>query len=392
MQNQSLNNFKKPELLSLKPLSSSKDSKNLKTILPCIDPPPAFKTGEFSSSVQNPNAFTPISLSGFKVPEAPKLSKLTKVKPKEPSGSEGSFKLFERALNPIDLTFGKSYNSLMNQIRSKELGEKSPNSEGEKSPNSEGEEDSESEEESLNPLIKAEIESEESLDPKDLKNLEEPLDPSNSKDYIFISPKNHVLNLRRDSPVSEGIPSEVLGIPKTKQSAESLKLHELLEDSEPLLRPKTEGSEDLDEELIETLKISKKECKVFDSLNKNKLYSYSKIRENTDNLIFCIKEDMNESSLIQKEDLSETLYKFYSYSKLEIYNQYSKCHSQMYFHLKIRKYKIYGASIESNDLEIFWIPMIQIVRLLEYSHPVYEIEKTKFSMNLYNLKPVRLSK
>ena len=364
---------KKPELLSLKPLNSI-SSTNLKTILPCIDPPPAFKSGGFSHSVQNPNTFTPISLGGFKVPEAPKLSKLSKSS--NPKG-------FERALGS---TFIKSYNSLMNQLKSEgsEENEENEGSEGDSAP------------ETINPLIEAEIRSEE------LESNNSSEDPKNSedlKDPTFVSPKNHILeNSRKDlnlehSPNSNlstttVVKEEKQPKPLESKGSKSLKLFELLEDSEPLLRPKTEGSEDLDEELIETIKVTRKECKVFDSLeSSSKLCSYAKIRDNTDNLIFCIQE-------LQKQSSKES-YKFYSYSKLEIYNQYSKCHSQMYFHLKIRTYKESinpTGSIESDDLEIFWIPMIQIVRLLEYSHPVYEIEKTKFSMNLYNLKPVRLSK
>jgi hypothetical protein len=131
-------------------------------------------------------------------------------------------------------------------------------------------------------------------------------------------------------------------------------------------------TEDLDEDVIETIKISRKECKVVDFKNK-RICKYSEARDNTDNLI------------LKYGDY------FYSYSKQGIYDQYEKCHQQLYFHFKLNLLQDTKLPLEF-DNENFCIPMIQIVRVLEYSHPVYEIEKTKFTMNLFNLKPIKLFK
>ena len=164
-----------------------------------------------------------------------------------------------------------------------------------------------------------------------------------------------------------------------------------LSDSDPTniyLDPK---KEDLDEDIIEKINVSKKDCKVrvrtFKNFSSEKtdvtessegfyLRSYTSVRENTDNVIFGVK-NFSEFS----ED-SEDLYKFYAVSKQKIFDEYMQCHKQLYFHLKVYTSK--------DCVTVFWIPMTQIVKLLEYSHPVYEIEKTKFSMNLYNLNPVKL--
>jgi hypothetical protein len=170
--------------------------------------------------------------------------------------------------------------------------------------------------------------------------------------------------LPRTSPLTE-VPKELSSLdvshPKERSPNTSYISYEVFgsEVSEVILQPKTE---DLDEDMIEIIKLSKKQCKVFTGSGFD---TYSNVRANTDNLIFMTKNDMM----------------FVQYSKQRLFDEYISCHKQLYFHLKITF---------PDDVEIFWIPMTQIVRILEYSHPVYEIEKTKFSMNLYSLIPIKL--
>lgn len=126
-------------------------------------------------------------------------------------------------------------------------------------------------------------------------------------------------------------------------------------EQEPILHPKTE---EMEEKMIETIPIKKKDCKVL-SLE-NEMVSYQKFRENPDHIIFLF------------QDI------FYGYSKKSLFEDYKECHQKLYFILNLEE-------------ESLWIPMGQITQLLEYSHPVYEVEKTKFSIHLYSLKAIKLS-
>ena len=289
-----------------------------KTILPRLETPEGFeKKKEVKLAT---NILAPINV-GLLSPVGPDLRNIgIQVVSRKELKTRGSTNLL------------KSYNSLMNKLEPKV-------SENKDSFNSETPEE-------MNPLILEEIRSETKMEENPSEDL---------------NLNTHTLKYEE----SESIPEIVRPI-KPKVALDMKKLTKVLEDDP--LNPTVDNqpvflqakNEDLDEEYIECINISKKDCKVIEYKTGKKI-SYSKARENTDFII------------IKLED------KFYSYSKKDLYEQYMRCHSQMYFHLKI-----------CEDSEIFWIPMIQIVRVLEYSHPVYEIEKTKFSMNLYNLKAIKL--
>jgi hypothetical protein len=117
---------------------------------------------------------------------------------------------------------------------------------------------------------------------------------------------------------------------------------------------------DLNESLIEVLDISKKSCVVW---YEGETVSYAKFRENPDHILFFVGEDA------------------YGYSKKLLFEEYQKSKG-IYFDL----------NLNWEDNETLWIPMSQIAKLLEFSHPVYEIQKMKYSMSVWNLTPVKLKK
>jgi hypothetical protein len=128
-----------------------------------------------------------------------------------------------------------------------------------------------------------------------------------------------------------------------------------LEDSLDILCP-----ENPMDSLIEMLDISKKKCVVW---YEGETIPYVKFRENPDHIIFFVGEDA------------------YGYSKKILFEEYSKTRT-IYFDL----------NLNWEDNETLWIPMSQIAKLLEFSHPVYEIQKMKYSMSVWNLIPVKLKK
>ena len=117
---------------------------------------------------------------------------------------------------------------------------------------------------------------------------------------------------------------------------------------------------DLNESLIEVLDISKKSCVVW---YEGETVSYAKFRENPEHILFFVGEDA------------------YGYSKKLLFEEYQKSKG-IYFDL----------NLNWEDNETLWIPMSQIAKLLEFSHPVYEIQKMKYSMSVWNLIPVKLKK
>jgi len=137
-------------------------------------------------------------------------------------------------------------------------------------------------------------------------------------------------------------------------------LQGLLED--PVLEVK---QTELDE-LIEVVPISKKECVIW---FERKQIPYFTFREDTDHIIFYRNEH------------------FYGYSKLKLYEEFLKIHQQLYFGLKI--WERVDGDFEPCTL---WIPMSQISKMLEYSHPMYEIESMRFTINVFTLKPIQLKK
>jgi hypothetical protein len=117
---------------------------------------------------------------------------------------------------------------------------------------------------------------------------------------------------------------------------------------------------DLNELLIEVLDVSKKNCVVW---YEGETVSYAKFRENPEHILFFVGEDA------------------YGYSKKMLFEEYQKSKG-IYFDL----------NLNWEDNETLWIPMSQIAKLLEFSHPVYEIQKMKYSMSVWNLIPVKLKK
>jgi len=314
------------KLENLKPLP--------KTILPKLGTPSNIRQN--SNISQNPeirdNFLAPIQIC----PPAPDLNKI-------------SLKSKDNLKRLTEHKFAKSYNSLINSLEPKE---------------SESNYEPEIQEETINPLIAKALEEEgETQDSfRNLESLEtvyNPKDSKDSKDSKFLKESEDPSNPKDIKQISKDpLKSLDLVIFKPEETEQLL-----------FLQAKTE---DLDEDVIETVKISRKECRVVDFKNK-RICKYSEARDNTDNLI------------LKYGDY------FYSYSKQGIYDQYEKCHQQLYFHFKLHLIQDTKLPLEF-DTENFCIPMIQIVRVLEYSHPVYEIEKTKFTMNLFNLKPIKLFK
>jgi hypothetical protein len=163
-------------------------------------------------------------------------------------------------------------------------------------------------------------------------------------------------------------PEPLLHEPLNDQNRQKFKasLHELFETSEAT-RNAVECSKvivpkeyDLNELLIEVLDISKKSCVVW---YEGETVSYAKFRENPEHILFFVGEDA------------------YGYSKKLLFEEYQKSKG-IYFDL----------NLNWEDNETLWIPMSQIAKLLEFSHPVYEIQKMKYSMSVWNLIPVKLKK
>ena len=124
-------------------------------------------------------------------------------------------------------------------------------------------------------------------------------------------------------------------------------------------------------EIIQDPNLTKKQCMVW---WEGETISYGKFRQNPDNIIFIVGEDA------------------YGYSKQDLFKEYQETMKK-----KTKDTKNQGSSniyfdlnLNWEDNETLWIPMNQILRVLEYSHPVYEIQKMKYSMHVWNLVPVKL--
>jgi hypothetical protein len=125
---------------------------------------------------------------------------------------------------------------------------------------------------------------------------------------------------------------------------------------------------DLEESLdIICLDISKKNCVVW---YEGITISYAKFRENPEHIVFFVGTDA------------------YGYSKKMLFEEYTSSRSSMYSDRSI----YFDLNLNWEDNETLWIPMSQIAKLLEFSHPVYEIQKMKYSMSVWNLIPVKLKK
>lgn len=140
------------------------------------------------------------------------------------------------------------------------------------------------------------------------------------------------------------------------------------------LEPKAKDYE-LDDAIIELLPYSKKKCVVW---WEGSTIAYSKFRENCDNIIFFVGEDA------------------YGYSKQNLYEEYIKSTQGVNNSVKSKHGNLsrvyFDLDLNWEDGEILWIPMSQILRILEFSHPLYELQKTKFSTKVWNAVPVKLQK
>jgi hypothetical protein len=128
---------------------------------------------------------------------------------------------------------------------------------------------------------------------------------------------------------------------------------------------------ELEDAIIETLSCSKKKCVIW---WEGVTIPYNKFRENNDNVIFFVGEDA------------------YGYSKKSLYEEYMKSQYDTKSRHEVKSRVYFDLDLNWEDGEILWVPMSQILRILEFSHPVYELQKTKFSTKVWNTIPVKLQK
>jgi hypothetical protein len=142
------------------------------------------------------------------------------------------------------------------------------------------------------------------------------------------------------------------------------------------VNPKNYDLEDSVIEIIDDPNLTKKKCMVW---WEGETIPYGKFRQNPDNIIFVVGEDAyGYSKKILFEEYQETV-------KRKVKNSLnsqdvSRESKGIYFDL----------NLNWEDNETLWIPLNQVLRILEYSHPVYEIQKMKYSIHVWNLVPVRL--
>ena len=321
------------------------DSKNLKSKLQHLEPLKPLNLEGLKSSGLKPlkNLTTPINVFGGSEPSGKNEVSVDSSKVnKSPRSFYGSV---SGRINPLHYKtrdMCKDYNSLMNSLY--------PRTEG-----SDGNEVSES----LKSKVSSELEETSEEDPSKICNQK----PSkeNSED----------LNL--------------LGISELKERTEDLNLRMFCQELEMKhnieskilcsLEPKAKDY-DLEEAIIETLPYSKKKCVVW---WEGETIPYNKFRENPEYILFFVGEDA------------------YGYSKKCLYEEYIKeslgQRPGMQSLNRDTKNRVYfDLDLNWEDGEILWIPMSQILRILEFSHPVYELQKTKFSNKVWNAIPVKLQK
>lgn len=175
---------------------------------------------------------------------------------------------------------------------------------------------------------------------------------------------------------SKTLPSPIINLPPaprlqslSNSPKESKTLDRMVLEPKVPLVPK---DSDLEQDCITKIPIRKKDCRISDM--SGNLIPYMKFRENIEHIIFY---DPENSGL------------FFGYSKLQLFEEFQRCNSKLYFTLKFDEPN--GLKQSSETFE-FYIPMSQIARVLEYSHPVYQIVKASFSMHLYQLIAIELEK
>jgi hypothetical protein len=141
---------------------------------------------------------------------------------------------------------------------------------------------------------------------------------------------------------------------------------------------------DFSKEEVLNLQFHKNDVQVFYETG---FISYKKARENTDTVIFVLGPEDSETldaseALLPNLENSETLFLFIAYSKKQLYEEY------------IEKSKTPGGLplyfiLDLIEEESYHVPMSHIVRILEYPHPMYLIEKTS-SFHIYLTRPCKL--
>lgn len=272
----------------------------------------------------------------LKLPEAPDIKKLSSIDHKNRSPRSLRFMNIEEAkksrkMNPLyykTRDMHASYNSLMNKLY--------PN----------------------------DIKSNNSISDKSFEISEEPKneDPQNPLDAWRPENKKDSLELKEFLKSPEKSLQDYL---------DKLEVFETYNDHSLSVNPKNYDLEDSVIEIVDEPNLSKKKCLVW---YEGETIPYGKFRQNPDNIIFVVGEDAyGYSKKLLFEEYQETV-------KRKVKNSLDVSRQNIYFDL----------NLNWEDNETLWIPLNQILRILEYSHPVYEIQKMKYSIHVWNLVPVKL--
>jgi hypothetical protein len=199
------------------------------------------------------------------------------------------------------------------------------------------------------------------------------------EDPVNVNHERSALDVPRTEGLKKSIPEKQKRLEASKDLQnylDSLEAVESYTSNAMSVNPKNhELEEDLEEkffweqsiEIIQDPNLTKKQCMVW---WEGDTISYGKFRQNPDNIIFVVGEDA------------------YGYSKQDLFKEYQETMKKKNKGLDRSIY--FDLNLNWEDNETLWIPMNQILRVLEYSHPVYEIQKMKYSMHVWNLVPVKL--
>jgi hypothetical protein len=111
----------------------------------------------------------------------------------------------------------------------------------------------------------------------------------------------------------------------------------------------------------------------------NDFISYKKARENTDIVIFYLPPEIDE----------ELDALFIAYSKKQIYEEYTESFNSSGSLGGVKNSPLFFV-LDLIEEESYHIPMSHIVRILEYPHPMYLIEKSSYSFHIYLTHPCKL--
>jgi len=302
------------------------------------------------------------SLEVLKLPEAPDIKKLSILDHKNRSPRSLRFMNIEEAkksrkMNPLyykTRDMHASYNSLMNKLYPKNF-------------------------ESNDSILNKSFEIPEEPKNEDPQN---PLDSwchENKKDSLEASlPENPKGSLELKEFKRHENTKGSLDAWRPEKSLQdyldNLEVVETYNDHSLSVNPKNYDLEDSIISIIDEPNLSKKKCLVW---YEGETIPYGKFRQNPDNIIFVVGEDA------------------YGYSKKLLFEEYQetvkrKVKNSLNSHDVSRQNIYFDLNLNWEDNETLWIPLNQILRVLEYSHPVYEIQKMKYSIHVWNLVPVKL--